>query len=64
MIIVGMMMVTLRVTNPTENSSVESRQLSLLVHVYVDLHELFGLMIGRIRYINEKIKLSCVTVVS
>ena len=60
----GMMTVTREVPNPTENSSVESRQLSLLVQVYVDLRELFGLMIGRIRYINEKKKLSCVTVVS
>ena len=35
-------------------SSVDSRQLSLLVQVYVDLRELSGLMIGRIKYINKK----------
>ena len=33
----------------------------MLVQVYVDLRELSGLMIGRIRYINKKIKLSYVT---
>ena len=46
------------------NLGQNSRQLSLLVQVYVDLRELAGLMIGRIRNINKKGQLGYVMVVS